>query len=939
MTEKLLKDAAGATPDPERTLKNLGSFFAENPSRVDELQANISDVSLLFSFSQFLANYCISNPDILFETLQNIETPQDRETLSENLRAALYGEHEAVSRRYGLDRCMAVVRDFKMRETLRITLRDILRKTDLVDVMLELSALADVVLDQSLSVVRASVSETYGSPANDAFSVIALGKLGGEELNFSSDVDLIFVYGTEAGETSGVTTSQGITVHRFSNHEYYCKIGETLTRFLSLNTENGFTYRVDLRLRPEGQRGDIALALRGYEMYYESWGRAWERAMLLRARPVAGDEGLGRGFVEMIKPFVYRKYLDYSAIDEIRGLKRRIDSTFKRGDIKRGYGGIREIEFFAQALQLIYGGREPLLRERSTLKVLHRLLQKALIGQEDYSLLSENYRYLRTLEHRLQQLNNLQTHTVPATGPELEALGRKMGSRDGETFISDLEARRARVRGIYDSLFTGPKEEDAAGGTFFDEEMSDAELREYLSGRGLKDIDRAIRNIKAIKDSTFTFQTLRGRRLLGEVLPQFVDSALKGSSPDTALNHLQSFANLLSANESYLEIFIRDKGLVDMLTYVFAQSEYLSKMLLGRPQYLEMIGWGEKLWKSLQVLKEEIRSTVAGGRSVNDAIRLVKQAEEIRLGLLFLRKKVGVAGVTRGLSKAAEAILSFSSGCIGEWPGDLSVIGFGKLGGREITFGSDLDVIFVSSGDPELSVTKAAEKFLRMLVSYTKEGVAYRVDTRLRPEGAKGPLVSSLESFRKYYAKAAAFWEFQALLKARPVAGNVKTGLAFVNMARETLISRGKEIPASDILLMRERIMRELAKEQQGYDIKLGPGGIEEIEFAVQYLQLVHCGSHGGLLVQGTLGALGRLRRAGAVRQDEAALMEDAYIFYRGLESFLRLRGDSILRRDEEKVREAAEYMGFERADPFVESLGNKRKAVREFSEKYLGRP
>jgi len=536
-------------------------------------------------------------------------------------------------------------------------------------------------------------------------------------------------------------------------------------------------------------------------------------------------------------------------------------------------------------------------------------------------------------------LNNLQTHTVPAAGPELEALGRKMGSRDGGTFISDLETRRAKVRGIYDSLFTGPKDEGAAGGTFFDEEMSDAELREYLSGRGLKDIDRAIRNIKAIKDSTFTFQTLRGRRLLGEVLPHFVDSALKGSSPDAALNHLQSFANLLSANESYLEIFMREKSLVDMLTYVFAQSEYLTKMLLGRPQYLEMIGWRERPSKSLRVLREEISSTVAGGRSVNDAIRLVKQAEEIRMGLLFLQKKVGVAGVTRGLSKAAEAILSYSADSIGEWTGDLSVIGFGKLGGREITFGSDLDVIFVSSGDPEVSVTKAAEKFLRMLVSYTKEGVAYRVDTRLRPEGVKGPLVSSVESFRKYYAKAAAFWEFQALLKARPVAGSIKTGLAFIDMARETLISRGKEIPASDILLMRERIMRELSKEQLGYDIKLGPGGIEEIEFAVQYLQLVHCGSHRGLLVQGTVNALGRLRRAGVVGRDEARLMVDAYLFYRGLESFLRLRGDSILSRDEGKMRDAAEYMGFERANVLVGSLEKRRKAAREFSEKYLGGP
>lgn len=939
MTEKILKDAAGATPDPERAFKNLSSFLAENPSRTDELRSNLGSISMLFSFSQFLANYCIANPDILFGILGNIDVAQDRDALYENLRTFLHGENEADPRPYSLDRCMAAVRGFKMRETLRITLRDILKKIDLVDVMLELSSLADVVLEHSLAVVRATLSETYGTPADDAFAVISLGKLGGGELNFSSDVDLIFVYGTEAGETSGVTTAQGITVNRISNHEYYCKIGEALTRFLSLNTEDGFAFRVDLRLRPEGQRGAIALALRGYEMYYESWGRAWERAMLLRARPVAGDAGLGSGFMDMIRPFVYRKYLDYSAIDEIRNLKTRIDSTFRKDDIKRGYGGIREIEFLAQALQLIYGGREPLLRERSTMKVLHRLFQKALIGEKDYFILSDNYRYLRTLEHRLQQVNNLQTHTLPAAGAELEALGRKMGLRNAARFISDLDARRKRVRGIYDSLFTGKKEETALGGTFFDEEMSDAELRDYLAGKGLKDVERAARNIQAIKDSTFTFQTLRGRRLLGEVLPQFVESALRTNSPETALNHLQSFAELLGTNESYLDMFKSDKGLVDMLTYVFSQSEYLSRMLLGRPSYLEMIGWGERPWKSLRALQEEIRNSIAVGHAANDAIRLVKQAEEIRLGLLFLQKKIDAAEVTRGLSKTAEAVLLFSLGHLVEATGDLAVIGFGKLGGREITFGSDLDVIFVSSDEPELAVTKAAERFLRMLGSYTKEGVAYRVDTRLRPEGAKGPLVSSLESFRRYYESAAAFWEFQALLKARPVAGSVKPGLAFLGMARETLMSRGREVSASDIIQMRERIMKELAKEQHGWDIKLGPGGIEEIEFTVQYLQLTRCGSHGSLLVQGTVDALSRLQRAGVVEKNESGLMKDVFLFYRSIESFLRLRGDTILTREEEKVRNAAAFMGFAEANSFVEALEKKRKAVLDFSKKYLTGP
>jgi glutamate-ammonia-ligase adenylyltransferase len=267
---------------------------------------------------------------------------------------------------------------------------------------------------------------------------------------------------------------------------------------------------------------------------------------------------------------------------------------------------------------------------------------------------------------------------------------------------------------------------------------------------------------------------------------------------------------------------------------------------------------------------------------------------------------------------------------------EMAVIGFGKLGAREITFGSDLDLIFVSSEEVLLSDTRAAEKFLRLLISYTREGIAYRVDTRLRPEGSKGTLVSSIESFRKYYEKAAAFWEFQALLKARPVAGCIKAGLAFMAMARETLVKRGREISPSDIRQMRERIVRELSKEAEGYDIKLGPGGIEEVEFAVQYLQLASCGHDKRVLVQGTVTAIDRLKGAGVIREKEAGFLKDAYLFYRALESFLRLRGENVLKKEEETLKSASGFMGFDSSGLFVESIERKRKEVKKIADRYL---
>ena len=928
----MLRDAAQLTPDTERTFKNLTTFSENNPDYIDKLKADITPISLLFSYSQFLANFCISNPEILFDTLAETEKTAGRESLSASLRKKLTGGDENAK----------VVCRFKKKELLRITLRDILKKADLTETMLELSILADVIVNESLKLIKKSLTETYGEPEKDAFTVISVGKLGSEELNFSSDIDIMFVYGTADGETSGITTPQGITANRITNHEYYCKLGENLNRFLSANTEDGFIYRVDLRLRPEGQRGSIALPVSGYETYYESWGRAWERAMLLRARPIAGDSTLGSEFMEMIKPFVYRKYLDFSAIDEIRQIKTRIDSAFKKNDIKRGYGGIREIEFFAQALQLIYAGKEPLLRERITQKALHMLLQKNLIGQTDYSALLDNYRFLRMLEHRLQQMNDLQTHSLPADEKELNALGRKMGFSGRESFLKELDTRRKSVRTIYNSLFREEEKEQSDGAALFDEELSDPEVKEYLGKIGVKDVERGLRNIQLIKNSTYNYQTLRGRRLLGEILPSFVDAAVKSSNPDMALNHLQSFASFLSAQESYLDTFKENKELIPVLTNLFSQSEYISKAVIRRPDYLELIGHEMLLKKSLKALKIELRESIESGTAISDAIRLMRQVEEIRLSLLFLEKKINVIDLIKGLSRTAEAILSvsignnpplppFSKGGMGGFSDRrLALIGFGKLGGREITFNSDMDIIFASMDDVTEEDTKAAERLLRLLISYTREGAAYRVDMRLRPDGTKGPLVSSIASFRDYYSKNAAFWEFQALLKARPVAGDRKTGQCFLDMAKDILIANGKSILASDVRGMRERIQRELSKETAGYDIKLGYGGLEELEFTVQYLQLRNCAQRSFLLVQNTLDAIRRLHIAGVINESHAESMKGAYIFYRTLESYLRLRERDILKKDDEDILTAAEFLGFKGKDELIGKLDETRAKVRD---------
>ncbi|MCL4474744.1 MAG: bifunctional [glutamate--ammonia ligase]-adenylyl-L-tyrosine phosphorylase/[glutamate--ammonia-ligase] adenylyltransferase [Nitrospirae bacterium] len=930
MLDKKLRDAALSTPDPERAYHNLCSFCDANPELMEALEGNLRQVSLLFSISQFLANFASSHPDALFENLGKLHKPVLKEALAASLREEMQPllppSREAL---------LGAVRRFKKRILLLLTLRDILNITDIVDAMSELSLLADVILEESVKVLESRMKETYGEPKDDAFAVIAVGKLGGNELNFSSDIDLLYVYGTEQGETSGIMTSGGIMKNRISNHEYYCKLGEQLNKFLSMNTEDGFVYRVDLRLRPEGQRGSLAQSLSAYEIYYESWGMAWERAVLLRARPDAGDVDLGKAFTGMIRPFIYRKYLDFSAIDEIRRMKTKIDAAFKKDDIKRGYGGIREIEFFVQALQLIYGGKEPLLRERGILMGLHRLLQKNLIGHEDYSILNDNYIFLRKLEHRLQQLNDLQTHSIPADKNELTALGRKMGHPDAMWFLKELEGRRKMVRNIYDSLFMGEKKKTPVETSlFFSEDLSLGELKEVLAAYPLKDPEKAVRNIIHIKDAIFGFQTLRGRRLLSEILPAFLHEALETKNPDTAIHNLQSFATLLASEESYLELFKKNKSLIPTLTRIFSRSEYLLKNIMKRPEYLELLGHELFLKKTLASLKRELRETIASGTPLPDSIRILRQSEEIRLGTLFLEKKIDTVRLVKGLSKAAEAVVSV---CTDELvKNGVAAIGMGKAGGREITFDSDLDLVFACSRDISDSHVKAAQRLIRLLTSYTKDGIAYRVDVRLRPDGTKGPLVTTLDALDRYYSGGAHFWEFQALLKARPLGGDMLTGRCFMEMRGKTLSEKGKEVPAADIRGMRERIQRELSKEREGYDIKLGPGGIEELEFTIQYLQLIHCEQHRGLTVQGTLDAVKRLDAADVIAKEEAELLCDAYLFYRSLESFLRLRGQPVLRKTGATVDDSAEFMGFRNGDELLRHVEMKRTSVRGVFEKYL---
>lgn len=905
-------------PDPERSYNNIQTFLEKNPDFADKLSENIYPVSMLFSFSQFLANYSINKPQSLFESLKLLDSPFDNSKLRTDLRLLL---KECDSLKEG----MRVIRNYKKDNLLVITLKDILKKSSLQEVTYELTVLADAILSESLDFVRSFLINRFGTPQNDTLVAIGLGKLGSYELNYSSDVDLIFAY-RDNGETSGIQSPLGIITNRISTYEFYCKLIEEYTRFLSLNTEDGFAYRVDLRLRPQGQKGSLILSLSGYEEYYESWGQLWERAAMIRARPVAGEISTGEEFIRSLRPFIYRKYLGFDAIEEIRRLKTQVEQL-KSGtlskDIKRGFGGIREIEFFVQIFQLIYGGREPLLREGSTLMALHRLLQKAMIGYEDFRNLLESYIFLRTLENRLQQLNDLQTHTLPVNDKEIEILSKKMGFNNKETFLSALYSKRHKVRQIYDSLLSldteGPdasfKDKQPACklmSSVFWEMDSPVEslLMEELSNIKLKEPRRAIQYLTKIRNSIYSFQTLKGRRLLENIIPKLVDEALRSSNPDNALLQLVDFSNILASRESYLESIALRQEIISTLTFIFSHSEYLSKILINSPEYIDSLIVGESFKKMQGTLRKDLDLLIEK-HGISSSIRLFRKFEEIRLGVLFLNRRIGIMDLMRCISRTAETIILStlrwieSNNNIQEsmplMQSHLFTVGFGKLGGREITFNSDIDFVFVCADEPTNLDIKIAEKLIRTISSYTKDGIAYKVDIRLRPDGSKGTLISSIEGFENYYLYNAHTWELQALLKARPLCREAKNNRLFIDMRKKVLLKRATEINKDEVKRMCGKIQKELSKESQNakvYDIKHQTGGLLELEFFVQYLQLKYCLDNPDLLIQNTFYAIRMLQKKGLIEIKDAEYLKDTYLFYRTIETLIRLRNEVILKEN-----------------------------------------
>ena len=997
-----------SVPDPEMALNNLERFTAASLSRsflfslFGESPKVLQLLLTILGSSQFLADLLVCHPQLLSWLLEPglLRRPKGRRTLEEELRAMLRPAATPARRWQAL-------RVFKARETLRIGVQDLLGNLDLAGVTEELARLADVVLDAALALCWEELVRRHGPPRHPAgpgpesdsgdaplaptrFAIIGMGKLGGAELNFSSDIDLLFVY-TAEGETAGIPGPGGEVVGRIPNAELFRKLGELLAKGVGEITPDGHLFRVDLRLRPGGRAGGLVASLRAYEAYYEAYGQSWERQALIKARPVAGDPDLGRAFLAMIVPFVYRQYLDHAAMAEIAAMRDRIAlnvAADRRGErnVKLGPGGIRDIEFVVQAFQLVSGGRAPWVREANTLRALHRIAEAGLLPRNDYAALVEAYTFLRTLEHRIKILHQVQTHVLPEDPRARRALARRMGYRrredapgagpaedEGDHLLRDVRRHMAAVRRISSEVLAPKAEAQEAGAAdplalFFETDLPPEAVADALAAAGLRESGRAARHLLDLREGP-PLQNVapRSRRALGRLAPALLRALGAAPDPDMALQNLERFVNAAPARDTVLELLAADPALLEHLARLFGSSEFLAASFARYPECLEMLADPEGVTRPrtrdelAAGLREALRR--AAGAAGWDILRRFKRMEEVRAGLRDVWGEADQAATARTLTALAEACVAAAAALAAEelaprWgtpdPPGLCVLGLGKLGAGELAYGSDLDLVFVYRADGQTRggapggvahreyFSRLADRIMKTLRTITPEGAPYRVDARLRPGGSKGELAHSLEAVARHFAGAADVWERMAYLRARPVAGDEETGKAFLQTLHAALFVPAPADLAARVCAMRRRIAAERAVGA-GLHLKLGAGGTVDVEFLVQYLQLRHGHAHPGLRTQDLMDALNAAAAGGLIPLAEAGALAEAYRFLRRVEGRLRIvldRSVEVLPEDPAELDRLARRLGYAgagAADHLRADLAHHMGAVRDAYNRYVG--
>ena len=889
---------------------------ASQSSSIDETLARIAPASA------FLSQWCDAHRDRL-------------ETLAEAGRLDS-GQPLEIDAAPNVDRddFMAALRAYRDESMALIAWRDLAGIDSLEDTLTGLSLLADRCIEAALQEAEASVAARYGvlqdaKGDTQRMIVIGMGKLGGGELNFSSDIDLIFAYG-QPGESNGARSLDA--------DGYYKRIARRLVQNLSETTPEGFVYRVDTRLRPFGDAGALTASIGAMENYYQAHGREWERYAWVKARPVAGDIEGGRDLIRRLRPFVYRRYLDYGTFESIRDMKALIDRQVVRAElqdnIKLGSGGIREVEFIVQAFQLIRGGQEPSLQDNRLLPTLARLANGEHLPEHTARELDSAYRFLRRAENRLQMADDRQTHDLPDDDEARQALALSMDFPDWSAFAQAMRDTRDSVHQAFEQVFVSPQADEGPDSesqsliAFWDGDMDDDAARRLVAEYGIQDVDAVREALTEMQDQSL-YRALedRGRRWIARLIPLLFGAAARASDPDKALTRTIVVLSAIVGRSTYMALLVEHPAALSTLMRLCAASEWITSRVRDQPALLDSLLDPRQLYRPprraelAESLEEDLASIDADDLELRmDTLRRFKQSASLRIAAADVSNSMPLMIVSDHLTELAEVVLDAALDMA--WrqmtrrygtPRDASgerapfaIVAYGKLGGLELGYTSDLDLVFIYDGETEAMTdgeralthqaffTRLAQRLIHVLSTQTAAGRVYEIDMRLRPSGKAGMMVTHVDAFARYQKEQAWTWEHQALVRARHVSGHAGLGERFSEIRREVLAQpRDAGKLAREVCEMRDR-MRRVKDESSGdwLDVKQMPGGLIDIEFIAQFSALRYGHDCPELLrFTDAIRVLETLESAGIADYDDVKTLTKAYRQYRQ-----RIHADSLQR-------------------------------------------
>ncbi len=874
------------------------------------------------SCSAFIAELSKRKPGLLLEVLSGdfIQQSLDEADFHAQLMAALASED------LDLGSCL---RGFRQRHMLRIVWRDFCRLADTRETVRDTSLLAEACITEALSCTQAELEQRFGVPIGkdsgepQELIVLAMGKLGARELNVSSDIDLIFAY-PEAGYTNSEKRP-------ISNEEFFIKVGQGVINALDQVTPEGFVFRVDMRLRPYGESGALVHNFTALEEYYQDQGRDWERYALIKANPVTGDPSVAQRLMQSLRPFIYRRYVDFGVIDSLRGMKQMITAEVRRrglqDNVKLGHGGIREVEFIAQCFQLIRGGRDLGLQQRELLLVLEECVSLGCLPREVVDELRAAYLFLRDSEHAIQGYQDKQTQELPGDALRQLAMATVMGFASWEHYRAALQQHRDNVAGHFSELIAPPEEENCAsvdedGLDLWGEDMSST----ALATLGYSDTDVTLQRLQDLRSSNrVTALQVEGRERLEQFMPLLVRACSESVNPDLALRRVLPLVIAVLRRSAYLVLLMENPPALAELVSLCCASPWIAEQMSRNPVLLDEFLDRSSLYNApdKEELREQLSQQVARLATDDleaqmDALRYFKASQVLRVAASEIAGRLPVMKVSDNLTWIAEVILeqvlAVSWADLARKHGEpkrqsggsgFAVFGYGKLGGIELGYGSDLDLVFIHDGvsgstDGERSIDNSVfymrlgQRMIHILETRMALGQLYEVDMRLRPDGNSGSLVPGVDGFSNYQQKSAWTWEHQALVRARFAAGDPAVA-ARVAQVRKDILCKPREHAelARDVVKMRRRMSEHLLSEGDNtlFHLKQGSGGIVDIEFMVQFAVLAWAHSHPELARwSDNVRILEVLGKEGLFSSDEAQDLTRAYLDYRGAAHQLALQ-------------------------------------------------